>query len=105
MPYEALVREGAAQRDRIIAEVMNALFARLPNNCNRYSDFRLSDGTRCWIKRFSPPDFRDGEYSYGVDVKFSDGHPLAHLEFLVKCSGWERVLTAPIPNDSTSADH
>lgn len=91
LPLGMLIKEGESQKERVAAEVMEALFARLPNDVQRDHDFELSDGTKCWIKKFHPPrkSEEDG-WIYGFDVKFSPESPLTHLEFSVRCSGWER---------------
>lgn len=78
---------------------MAALFAQLPDSASGAPDFQLSDGTKCWVKKFyAPKKNNDDEWVYGFDVKFEEGQALAHLEFSVACSGWERVLAAPIPD-------
>lgn len=88
VPVDIYVREGRSQKDRRVKEVMDALFARLPDKPGAVPDFLLSDGTECRIVKFATPRERDGEYWYGFDVKFNSG-PIAHLEFSVRCSGWE----------------
>lgn len=100
MPLGMLVREGESQRNRIVQEVMNALFERLPTTVSHKPSFSLSDGTQCWIKAFHKPKKNsDDEWVYGFDVKFAEGEPLSHLEFSVRCSGWERALPALDPSD------
>src|SRR5690348_5903736 len=97
LPFDRYLKEGQSQRDRIIEEVMKVLFSMLPERTARQPDFILSNGVKCWVKKFSPPkQDTDGEWTYGFDVKFAEGKALSHLEFSVKCSGWERALTAPI---------
>lgn len=95
VPFDLLVSEGRSQRNRYEKEVMEALFALLPREVDKNNDspsFVLADGTRCWLKAFSAPGVREdnNQLQYGFDVKFPEGHPLAHLEFTVKCTGWER---------------
>ena len=95
VPLCLLEREGQSQRDRVLMEVMEKLFTQLPKDENRPHDFVLSNGTKCWVKKFSPPGERsDGTVAYGFDVKFSDEAPLSHMEFFVKCTGWERNLSS-----------
>jgi len=101
MPLGMYVREGESQRDRVVQEVMAALFERLPATISSKADFKLSDGTKCWVKAFHEPKKNsDDEMVYGFDVKFAEGGPLSHLEFSVRCSGWERALPAPGPSDT-----
>ncbi len=96
LPLDCLVKEGKSQRDRIAKDVMEFLFAKLPDKASLHPDFYLDDGTKCWIKKFHPPrKDENGDYIYGFDVKLGEGSPLSHLEFSVRCSGWERNLTAP----------
>ena len=96
MPLNRYMSEGMSQRDRAVKEVMEALFNALPDDTSRPCDFTISNGTKCWIKKFHPPKHTaDEDWIYGFDVKFGEGAALSHLEFSVRCSGWERVLAAP----------
>lgn len=92
VPVEKYIDEAISQKNRRVMEVMNALFARLPDNLGDGPDFTLADGTECRIKKFHPPrtNGKDG-IVYGFDVTFAPGAPLALLEFSVSCSGFERV--------------
>lgn len=94
VPPELLMKEGQSQSHRRVMEVMSALFDRLPSKPGKIDpDFKLADGTECRITKFAAPRERDGEVRYGFDVKFNSG-PLTHLEFSVRCSGWERDYTS-----------
>ncbi len=96
LPLDNFIKEGVSQSNRVVEEVMSSLFNTLSENCERPADFKLASGAKCWIKKFHPPQKNsDGEWMYGFDVKFEEGEALSHLEFSVKCSGWERVLVAP----------
>lgn len=89
IPAEVLIKQMRSQRDRRVQEVMEALFAQIPDKPGNVTpDFTLADGTACRIVKFAAPRERDGEYIYGFDVKFDKG-PLHHLEFAVRCSGFE----------------
>ena len=91
IPMDVLRREGESQRDRILGEVMEALYENLPTHVQGASDFRLSDGTRCWVRKRGAPQKKAGEgLRYHFEVIFSDG-ALASLEFSVGCSRWERA--------------
>lgn len=96
IPFDNFVQEGISQKNRIVKEVMDALFAQLPPKGIHLDEhsFRLSGGTKCWIKAFSKPKTREDKdnWQYGFDVVFEDGFPLVHLEFSVACTGWERAL-------------
>jgi hypothetical protein len=88
VPLDLIIREKQSQRDRRLLEIMEALFARLPDKPgNTAADFTLADGTECRIVKFAVPRERDGKLWYGFDVKLDRG-PLDHLEFSVECSGW-----------------
>lgn len=91
VPFETLVREGLSQRDRIVTQVMTALWETLPDKAESKPSFMLPDGTKCWLKKFSAP-YQDesGQLVYGFDVQFEESNALHHLEFAVTCSGWER---------------
>ena len=90
IPINLLMRESESQKNRMIENVMIGLFSTLPDQKSNIADFTLPDGTQCFIKKFSSPYKKiDGDFVYGFDVKFNDG-PFSHLEFIVKCSGWER---------------
>ena len=94
IPIDCLMREGQSQSNRRVLEVMEILFSNLPNKPgNENPDFVLTDGTECRIVKFAAPRERDGEILYGFDVKFNSG-ALTHLEFSVRCSGWERDYTS-----------
>lgn len=97
LPISQFMKEGQSQGDRRILEVMEALFNSLPErDIQPTPDFVLADGTECRITKFSAPyENYQGDLVYGFDVKFDTG-PLSHLEFAVKCSGWERSL---VPSD------
>ena len=92
IPLDKMVKEGVSQKERRVKEVMEALFSALPDGGENH-DFVLADGTKCWIKKFHPPREceKDGMI-YGFDVKFSPASPLVHLEFSVRCTGWERAF-------------
>ena len=92
VPLKTLVSEAVSRKERMVKEVMDHLYASLPEKFSG-NDFILSDGTECWIKKFHPPrkDEEDG-YIYGFDVKFAENSPLVHLEFSVRCSGWEKAF-------------
>lgn len=93
VPIEKWMQEGKSQADRRIIEVMAHLFNDLPDRDGAdVPSFKLEDGTECQVRKFTAPRMRDGEAIYGFDVKFNDG-PLSHLEFSVRCSGWERDYT------------
>lgn len=97
LPLAAFFREGWSQTDRILQEVMQSLFMELPDK--RQNDptpvFTLADGTKCFLKKFAAPyENQDGDLVYGFDIKLDSG-PLSHLEFVVKCSGWERSPLSP----------
>jgi hypothetical protein len=93
IPVDCLMKEGQSQSNRRVQEVMGVLFSKLPDKPgNKNPDFILADGTECRIVKFAAPRERDGEILYGFDVKFNSG-PLTHLEFSVRCSGWERDYT------------
>lgn len=95
IPVEKWIQEGESQADRRIMEVMQRLFNDLPErDVTDIPSFKLDDGTECYIRKFAAPRVRDGETIYGFDVKFNNG-PLSHLEFSVRCSGWERDYTKP----------
>jgi hypothetical protein len=86
-PIEKHIEEGISQRNRLLEEVMGCLFEQIKTNS---AEFFLADGTVCRIKPFTPPsvDIND-ELRYGFDVVMDD-KPVSHLEFTVKCTGWER---------------
>lgn len=93
IPHEVLISEGISQKDRLLKEVMECLFASLPEKTTTDPSFLLSDGTQCFLKKFfAPRKNADDETIYGFDVVIDNG-PLSHLEFVVKCSGWERSIT------------
>ena len=95
MSAEALIKEGVSQQKRLVKEVMDALYARLSpekHDLDGEADMVLSDGTQCWIRQFVPTRDKDG-YEYGFEVRFLDG-PLMHLEFAVRCTGWERGVAS-----------
>lgn len=92
IPFGNFFREGESQRDRILQEVMEALFSQLRNNIDRMHDFTLSNGIKCWVTPFYAPKIKKDSLTYGFDVKFEEEYPLSHLEFSVKCTGWERAL-------------
>ncbi|HYD19406.1 MAG TPA: hypothetical protein VEF76_13100 [Patescibacteria group bacterium] len=90
IPTQVLHREGESQKNRILGEVMEALYENLPTHVQGSSDFRLSDGTRCWVRKRGGPRQKGEEgLCYQFEVIFSDG-ALASLEFNVRCSGWNR---------------
>lgn len=96
VPHELLIREGKSQADRILQEVMEALYAKLPKKKNDEPDFILKDGTKCWLKAFYEPEILEGRdaLQYGFDVVLEDGKPLDHIEFSVKSTGWGRNLSS-----------
>lgn len=92
MPYDVLIKEGSSQKDRLLKEVMEHLFSVVPDKKPETPSFTLSDGTKCYVKKFfAPRTNHEHEIIYGFDVILEDTS-LSHLEFVVKCSGWERVL-------------
>ncbi len=92
LPHDVLVSEGESQKDRLLREVMEELFSGIPDKRTTKPSFVLSDGTKCFVKKFfAPRPNEEGEIIYGFDVELEDS-PLSHLEFAVKCSGWERGL-------------
>ena len=92
LPSNVLLEEKRSQKNRIVKEVMEVLFDRLPDKkirtLTREYDFTLKDGTKCWIKQFVEPREDDDELYYCFDVWFEEGKPLSHLEFKVTCSGF-----------------
>ena len=93
VPIDSFMKEGRSQCNRRILEIMTSLFSFLPDKPgNKNPDFVLSDGAECRIVKFAAPRERDGEFIYGFDVKINSG-PLSHVEFSVRCSGWERDFT------------
>lgn len=92
VPVDIILQESLSQRDRVVKEVMDKLYEKLPCAFVEF-DFTLTNGTKCWIKKFHPPKKNDeGILTYGFDVKFDQSAVLSHLEFSVRCSGWERSL-------------
>jgi len=93
LPHDTLTAEGESQKDRLLQEVMETLFLIIPDKKTTNPSFVLSDGTACFIKKFFAPRHNDdGEMIYGFDVEV-DNSTISHLEFSVKCSGWERCLS------------
>lgn len=91
IPVHLLHQEGESQKNRILGEVMEALYDYLPTHVQGASDFRLSDGARCWVRKCRGLHGRPHEEkSYQFEVIFSDG-ALASLEFTVRCCGWSRA--------------
>ena len=96
VPLESYVNEAASQKDRVLGEVMQLLFDAMPDDLKKKQDFTLSDGTKCYVKKFyGPHENFNGEQAYGFDVVFKNHPALNHLEFTVTCTGMGRKLSAP----------
>jgi len=92
IPLETFFSEGTSQKDRVLQDLHDFLFACLPDREVAGLTFVLENGTECFVKKFSPPRCDDTRgIVYGFDVAFDRG-PLSHLEFMVECTGWEREL-------------
>ena len=91
VPLDIYIQEGASQCERMLQDVMTALYERLPDHGDK-PNLTLADGTKCRLVKFSEPQKRDGHWTYGFDVQFQEGHALNHIEFSVGCSGWERPM-------------
>lgn len=89
MPPDVILSEKRSRKDRILLEVMEKLWRELPaGNYEGDPCFFLESGHKCWLKRFSKPQDRDGELRYGFDILIEDGAGVDHLEFLVTCTGF-----------------